>query len=624
MSFVLAQFLTGLASAASLFLAASGLSLIFGVSRVVNFAHGAFYMLGAYIAYTLTTHLAGSAVGFWAAVLLAALATAAIGTLMEITLLRRIYRAPPLFQLLATFGVALMAEDLVLLIWGPSDLLGPRAPGLSGAFHILGAPLPRYDALLIVVGPSVLGLLWLLLHRTRWGRMLRAATEDREMVAVLGINQKWLFTGAFALGIFLAGLGGALQIPRESVSHDMDLGIIVEVFVIVVIGGLGSIPGAFLAALLVSELNVFGIMLLPTASLVLVFAVMAAVLILRPYGLLGAPEAMRAAGEWAGRVWKPMPRGARLLAPAALLLAASAPLWLGGYALSVGAEILIAAIFAASLQFLMSVGGQASFGHAAYFGLGAYGAAMATAAGLGMPASLLIGIAASLAGGIAFGWFCVRLAGVYFAMLTLAFAQILWTVVFQWVDVTGGDNGILNVWPARWASSAAHFYWLTLAAMAGSVLLLRIVAFSPFGYALRATRDSPLRAAAIGIDVSRTRWLAFALAAAFAGLAGALFAFLKGSVFPDSLGIGVSIDGLVMVLLGGVGTISGAIAGAAVYKALSIWLMTETDYSRLVLGALIVVLVVAFPRGIAGSWQTLVPSLRLALRRRGALAERGA
>ena len=149
LSFYFVQFVTGLASACSLFLVASGLSIIFGVTRVVNFAHGAFYMLGAYIGYTLIDRLSG-AVGFWGAIVLAALAVAAIGTLVEMALLRRIYDAPELFQLLATFGVTLVVEDLALLIWGPSDLLGPRAPGFKGAIDLFGQPFPTYDLLLIV------------------------------------------------------------------------------------------------------------------------------------------------------------------------------------------------------------------------------------------------------------------------------------------------------------------------------------------------------------------------------------------------------------------------------------------------------------------------------------------
>jgi branched-chain amino acid transport system permease protein len=182
----------------------------------------------------------------------------------------------------------------------------------------------------------------------------------------------------------------------------------------------------------------------------------------------------------------------------------------------------------------------------------------------------------------------------------LAFAQIVWSIAFQWVAVTGGDNGILGVWPEKWAASPSHFYWLSLGFAALAVAVLRIIVFSPFGFALRATRDSPLRSEAVGINGKRIQWTAFVIAGTVAGSAGALFAYLKGSVFPDSLGISLSVDALVMVLLGGVETVSGAVVGAIVYKALNIWLVSQTDLSKLVLGAFIVLIVVVFPKGIVG------------------------
>jgi branched-chain amino acid transport system permease protein len=613
MAFYIVQFLTGFASAASLFLAASGLSIIFGVTRIVNFAHGAFYMLGAYIAFTLTERFSGS-FGFWGGIVAAALIAAAIGVLVEMVLLRRIYHVPELFQLLATFGLTLMVEDLVVLIWGPSDLLGRRAPGFKGAVDFFGQNIPSYELFLIVLGPVVLLLLWLLFQRTRWGVLVRAATQDRDMVAALGVNQKWLFTSVFALGVFLAGLGGALQIPRDAVNHAMDLRVIVEIFVVVVIGGLGSIVGAFVAAVLVSELNAFGILIFPKISIILVFLVMAVVLIVRPWGLFGKQEApARRTPGLAVEVWRPLTYGERIAAVVAVIVSAALPLVAGDYALNVGAEIAIFVIFAASLHFLMSAGGLASFGHAAYFGLGAYGVAfLAKLVGLPMIVSLLLGPLLGLLGAALFGFFAVQLSGVYFAMLTLAFAQIVWSIAFQWVALTGGDNGILGVWPERWAASPARFYWLSLLIAVLAVAALRIAVFSPFGFALRAMRDSPLRGEAIGIDGKRVQWSAFVIAGTFAAIAGALFAYLKGSVFPDNLGISLSVDALVMVLLGGVETVSGAIVGAIVYKALSIWLVSQTDLSKLVLGGFIVLIVVVFPKGIVGTMETIWRRRRLA------------
>lgn len=605
MTFLFNQFVTGLASASSLFLAACGLSIIFGVTRIVNFSHGAFYMLGAYVGFSLTERLSGD-FGFWGGIVLASLIVAGLGALVEMTLLRRIYAAHELLQLLLTFGVTLVVEDLVVLIWGPSDLLGRRAPGLKGAVNLFGQLFPTYDMLLIALGPVTLIAVLLVLRRTRWGVLVRAATQDREMVAALGVNQHWLFTSVFALGLFLAAFGGALELPREAVSHTMDLQIITEVLVVVVIGGLGNVLGTFLAAIIVSELNAFGILVFPKISLILVFLVMALVLVMRPWGLLGRPAAAtRAATGPQNMSWRPLPWRDWLLVVIGIAVAALLPLVAGNYLLAVATEVLIFMLFAASLHLLVGAGGLVSFGHAAYFGLGAYGAALALKQlTLPMAAGLVTGPLLGAVGAVVFGWFCVRLSGVYFAMLTLAFAQIAWSVAFQWTEVTGGDNGLIGVWPGAWAATASHFYWLTIALVAAAIALLRVILFSPFGYALRALRDSELRAEAIGLSRRQIQWIAFAIGGTFAALAGALYAFLKGSVFPDDLGIPLSIDGLAMILLGGVGTVSGSIVGAAIYKSLSIWMISHTDYSKFVIGVLIITLVSLFPQGVLGSLAT--------------------
>ena len=275
----------------------------------------------------------------------------------------------------------------------------------------------------------------------------------------------------------------------------MDLRIIVEVFVVVVIGGLGSIIGAFVAAVLVSELNAFGILIFPKISIILVFLVMAVVLIVRPWGLFGRPEApARKTPGLTVNPWRPLTSNERLAALAALVIAATLPLFAGNYALTVGSEIAIFVIFAVSLHFLMSVGGLASFGHAAYFGLGAYGVAfLAKMAGLPMIVCLLLGPLLGCMGAAVFGFFAVQLSGVYFAMLTLAFAQIVWSIAFQWVSVTGGDNGILGVWPSSWAASPSHFYWLSLGVAA--LVTIALAGHGVLAVRLRAEGDAQLAAA---------------------------------------------------------------------------------------------------------------------------------
>ena len=268
--------------------------------------------------------------------LLAALAVAALGALLEMLVLRRLYGAPELYQLLATFALVLVIRDAALWAWGPEDLLGPKAPGLKGAVDILGRPFPSYDVFSIFVGPLVLGALWLLLKRTRWGLLVRAATQDREMVGALGVNQRWLFTSVFALGTFLAALGGALQMPHEPANLNLDLALIGEAFVVVVVGGMGSIGGAFVAAIVIAmvkafcigagEIVVFGAPF-PLSKLTLVaeFLVMAVVLVWRPSGLFGRAQALVRATTAIEAPLRPLPaawRRAGWVALAALALLA--------------------------------------------------------------------------------------------------------------------------------------------------------------------------------------------------------------------------------------------------------------------------------------------------------------
>jgi len=476
----------------------------------------------------------------------------------------------------------------------------PAAPGLAGSVPIAGQLFPSYDLAVIVFGPLVALGLWLIFHRTRWGVLIRAATQDREMVAALGVDQRRLFTGVFVLGSFLAGLGGALQVPRLALTTVMDTTVIVEAFVVVVIGGMGSVWGALSASLLIGVLNAYGVLILPKASIVLMFVVMAVVLIVRPWGLLGRPEILLRAAGGAVAAERDVPWHPAWLAATALVLLAL-PLLLPTFWIWMAVEIFAFALFAASLHLLMGTGGMVSFGHAAYFGLGAYGAALLLElAGWPMPLAFLAAPVVAAAAAAVFGYFSVRLTSIYFAMLTLAFAQIVFAVVHQWDRVTGGDNGVLSVWPPPWLKSPTRYYYWALGFAGTGVVLLRLVAASPFGLALRAVRDHARRAEAVGINIRALQWTAFVVAGFFAGLAGAIFVFLKGSAFPVYTEAPMSIQPLVMVLLGGVGAPSGPLIGAAAYKLLDTVITRYTDYWQLGLGAILIALVLAFPRGIAG------------------------
>ncbi len=283
------QFMSGLTTAMFLFLIASGLSLVFGVMRVLNFAHGSFYMLGAYLAWQVVQWLHPLSAQFWAAALGAALGIAVLGAFVERLLFRHLYDREELYQLLFTYALVLILGDAAKYTWGTQQLSVSGPPVLSGAVQLFGATLPTYNLFIMAVGPLIALLVWLMLTRTTAGRMLRAAALDREMLGALGANVGWLYTGMFALASLLAGLSGALVTPIQGIVPGMDVEIIVQAFIVVVIGGLGSFWGTFWGSVIYGQVLSFGILIFPGFSLFSVFALMAVILIVRPWGLFGRP-----------------------------------------------------------------------------------------------------------------------------------------------------------------------------------------------------------------------------------------------------------------------------------------------------------------------------------------------
>jgi branched-subunit amino acid ABC-type transport system permease component len=288
-SFILAQSLSGLTAAMFLFLIASGLSLIFGVLRVLNFAHGTFYMLGAYSAYQLAQWLGTGPVSFWVAALGAAAAVAVLGGIVERFLFRHLYGKEELYQLLFTYALVLILSDVAKVLWGTQQKSVGRPAGLTGSTSVLGVTIPHYNLFILLLGPAIALGVWFVLQRTRVGRFVRAAALDRETLGALGVDVDRLYTGVFMLASFLGGLGGALISPMRAIVPGMDTEVIVEAFVVVVIGGLGSFWGTLLGALVYGQVLSFGILFFPRFSIFAVFALMAAVLIIRPWGLLGRP-----------------------------------------------------------------------------------------------------------------------------------------------------------------------------------------------------------------------------------------------------------------------------------------------------------------------------------------------
>mgnify|MGYP005605612073 FL=1 len=604
------QLLNGLSHATTLFLMASGLTLIFGVTRIVNFAHGSFFMLGAlWSAHAVTNWwpaMAGSAWGYGAVILMGACVAALLGAVTEVLLLKRMRHAPQLYQLVATFGLTLALHDAMRWFFGPEEVFAPRFPGLKGAIQLGESYFPTWQLFTLALGPLVWLGLHLLLTRTLWGQRVKAATQDREMLGALGVNPAPLMLGVVMLGCGLAGLAGALQLPREPAHLQMDVNVVVETFVVVVTGGLGSIGGAFVAAVLIGVIHALGLSFFPQATLVLVFLTMAVVLVWRPQGLAGsAAHAEQRESVPVFALWPVAGWGRALFV--AVFVGLTLLAWgQGDYGRSLAEDVMVMMLFGLSLQWMMALGGLVSFGHAAFFALGAYGAALSHLHwGAGLPAALAAGMALALAVALAFGALVVRSSGVYLAMLSLALAQMIWAGATQWVGLTGGDNGLIGlrlIAPesrALWDAALGVFMLLALVGMAR-------VARSSRGAALQAVRDAPLRAAASGLPVQVLRYQVFVGSATLAGLAGGLWAAFKGTVFPSVASVAMSVDALLVILLGGV----HQLWGSAVGSALLVWGGAELgqglDYWRGVLGLVIMLVMVLAPSGMLGGLQMLL------------------
>ena len=556
---LISQCLAGLALASPLFLLAAGLTLTFAVNRTIDVSHGALAMLGAYVAWSILTRLPHDP----ASLILGTLATASIiallGGLLETLLLRRLGHS---LRLVATLGVLLIVQDAIPLLWGPGTL---------------GIPRPIDDPTLLAIGPLAFAVLLLLLHRTRWGSLIRKPEGD----------PRWRSASVATLAAGLAGLAGALTLERGAATPGLDLVLLTDAIVVALIGGLGSVTGAYLAALLIGLLHSFGAAFLPPSSPVLAAAVMAAILLVRPYGLFGRPHTEPRAEP---TLIRPTPLSVRLLFAAALLAAIAAPVLAGPDILSVLIEAFIAILFAASLHVVVGPGGMPSLGHAAFFGIGAY--ATAALARDTIPDLSLALLAAPLAAGTAallVGALVIRRSGLYIALLTLVFAQTLWTLA---VEI--GAYQVIR--PAT-----EPLYGLALVLCIGTTLLLRRALYSPFGYALRAIRDDPVRAAAIGLPTYLVRLSGFTLAGAAAGLAGGLAALSRGGASPADLSLATSAEAVLMVLLGGLQTMSGPVIGALATTAFRDTVLQATTAWRLWLGLALVATALLVPQGLAGA-----------------------
>ena len=284
------QFISGISVGLVLFLIAAGLSLIFGTMRVLNLAHGTFFMVGSFLCFAFSCLFANSSGSFWWALLFAPIGVALIGGIVEVLLLRRIYNQDMLYQYILTFALILILGDGLKYFFGVSFKTIEVPWPLGGSVSFWGMSFPIYNIFLIVCGIAIFIFMLALMRYTKLGRIVRAVTLNRDMANALGINVPLVYTGVFMLGCYLAGLAGALMPPMSVVALGADMHVIIECFIIVVIGGLGSLSGAFIGAVILGFLNSFGILVMPKLAVAFPFMLMIFILIVRPHGLMGKPE----------------------------------------------------------------------------------------------------------------------------------------------------------------------------------------------------------------------------------------------------------------------------------------------------------------------------------------------
>lgn len=280
---IFSQFLIGMSLAANLFIIASGLTLIFGLLRVINFAHASMYALGAYFCFSA----ASISHNFWVGVAASVIVMMIIGAVLEISLLRRVYGHEHIYQLLLTFALILFLTDLEKIVWGPYPITTSLPPIFAGWVSIMGATVPKYSLFVIGVGLFVAMGLWSFLYKTKWGCFIRVAAFDREMTDALGVNVSRLYTVVFTIGAGLGGLGGAIASPNITIVPDMGMLVIIDCFAVIIIGGVGSLLGAGVGSLIIGLWGAIGLLIVPQFAMVFTFALMAIVLLIRPWGIFG-------------------------------------------------------------------------------------------------------------------------------------------------------------------------------------------------------------------------------------------------------------------------------------------------------------------------------------------------
>lgn len=627
-------------------LLAAGLSVIFGVMHVINFAHGELFALGAYFAVALMVPLGGGN-GFFVALLVAPILVGIVGVAIERYTVQPLYGRNPLYHILLTFGLVLVINDLIYLIWGTGSRSFDRPDVITGTFDLFGLSLSAYNSFIILFGGFVAFSVWATLEYSRYGLIIRAGSQDRQMVRNLGIDIDRYYSLVFGAGAALAAIAGIILGGNQQVTPGMGFSVIIPAFVIVVLGGLGSFKGAVVGGLLVGILQ--ETILRPHAPFLegtVIFLLMIGVLLVRPRGLYGTEAPEDESGELlTGSDGGFLSSEMRVkLGVGMVVLLALVPFgagWLySSFVVTLVTRMLLWGLFALALDFVMGYTGLVSLGHALFWGLGAYVVAI-TLINVSQSAVVAIALAVVICAAVAWfvGYLSIRVAGVYFAMITLAFAELFYNAIYRLDTIslfglieerplTGGSEGLFGlttyygiagvgvelrevgfaVGPIE-ITGGAIFYYIALAALVGALLFTRRVLQSPFGSVMKSIRENERRATFLGYDTVVYKRRAFVISGALAGLAGGLFALNAGIVTPSAAEWIKSGEVIVMVVLGGMGTLYGPIIGSFVFFGLEDILTSYTARWRLVLGTVFVLFVIFLPRGLVSVPALLAPYL---------------
>jgi len=617
MQFAFALF-NGLTVGMAIFLVASGITLVFGMLKILNISHGSFFMLGAYLAFSIVGTSPESTWLLFAGALVAGGGLALLGIVVNKLIFTRLRGAGEAYSLIATFALLMVVNGMVKLIWGVNYHSVYAPDTLAGAFIYNGFFAPAFSIFIIALGLGTFLILQYVIHGTRQGKIIRAISHDEWMAGLVGINTPRVYGVVIMAAFFLAGAAGGLLLPNQSVSPLLFEPYLLQSFVVVIVGGLGNIRGAFIASIMLGMVEGLNFLFLPNLPGLLVYLVLVGFLLWRPQGLFWQPgaqtaeqkETMHSGGSVPATTPVILTPGKLLLALALIAAIVAVPYWANQGLVFIIGIVLIETVLALSWNLLFGYIGLATFGHAAFFALGAYFVGYLLVHGTGIPFLLVLVLAFAL-GGVS-SWIVGRIAinrasGIALGILTLSLGEILRKVI-NYTPALGSDDGLSGI-PRPSIDffffsinlGAEHSYYWFLCAVCGlAMLLLWVLTVSSQGRAFVTIRQDSIRAEFLGIDVKRYRLRAFVISGAFAALAGALYAPWTQIVTPDSASYLKSTQPMLNTLLGGSGFFLGPVVGSAVFAAISYGTRTLVGLSELVSGIILLLVVLAAPGGILG------------------------